>query len=388
MGGPTTDYNALKSAEATLPAEWYYDGDQYARELKALWKPNWQYVCHASELGEPFSFRTLRVAGQNIVVVRTENGTLSAFHNVCRHRGSVLCPGEAGRLASKLIVCPYHAWAYAAEDGRLVRTSSFQEPKGFDRSEHALFPAGVHTWRGLVFVNGDPSANWDDVAVFQRPPETFANFPLEDMVVGHTWTTTLACNWKTFWENFNECLHCPGVHPELTELVPLFSRGIVNPRDVPDWAEHEGVDDPRYRGGLRAGAETWSSDASAQGHVIASLTPEDLARGHTYASSWPSMFFGGYPDHVRTVRMRPTGPEVTELAVEWFFTPETAAGEDYDMANVINFAKLVIEQDAAACVLNQQGLHAAPFEAGVLMPEEYLLKRFHDWVRAGLADHR
>lgn len=57
----------------------------------------------------------------------------------------------------------------------------------------------------------------------------------------------------------------------------------------------------------------------------------------------------------------------------------------YDINNVVDFARLVIEQDAKACEFNQLRLHAAPLEAGVLMPEEYVLKRFHDWVRESLS---
>ena len=96
------------------------------------------------------------------------------------------------------------------------------------------------------------------------------------------------------------------------------------------------------------------------------------------------MFIAGYADHVRIVSLRPLAPERTELVAEWLFTHETLADPDYDLNNVVDFARLVIEQDAKACELSQRGLHAAPLEAGVLMPEEYLVKRFHDWVRAGL----
>ena len=129
-------------------------------------------------------------------------------------------------------------------------------------------------------------------------------------------------------------------------------------------------------------------DGSAQGAAIRTLTPEDLARGHRYASSWPSVFIAGYADHVRTVRVRPLAPERTELVAEWLLPPESAASPDYDLSNVVDFAKQVMEEDAAACERNQRGLHAPPMSAGVLMPEEYLLKRFHDWVRAQLASPR
>ena len=78
------------------------------------------------------------------------------------------------------------------------------------------------------------------------------------------------------------------------------------------------------------------------------------------------------------------GPERTELRVEWLLTPQTAASPDYDRSNIVDFAKTVMEEDARACELNQRGLHAAPMTHGVLMPEEYLVKRFHDWVRSRL----
>ncbi|MCP5081870.1 MAG: aromatic ring-hydroxylating dioxygenase subunit alpha [Alphaproteobacteria bacterium] len=378
-------YNSLKQAEPGLPAAWYYDPDQHAREIRTLWRGNWLYVCRSDELSAALSYRTFEIGDQNIVIVRASGGALNAFHNACRHRGSILCTEHAGQLKSKLLVCPYHQWSYAAGSGDLVRTSSFAEPDGFSKADYPLFKVACAEWRGSVFIHLDPSAVFDEKDVFNRSAENFRNFPLETMVTGYTWKTQIACNWKTFWENFNECLHCPNVHPELVELVPLFTRRIINPKDVPDWQDHEGSADPKFRGGMRGGGETWSSDGSAQGHTIAQLTPEDLERGHTYCSIWPNVFIGGYPDHVRIVRLHPVGPEETELTAEWLFLPETLAAEGYDISNVVDFGKLVMEQDATACELNQKGLHAAPLEHGVLMPEEYVLHRFHTWVRDGLA---
>ena len=384
--GPAEDaprHNALTHAVPTLPFAWYHDPAQHQRELEAIWYQGWIYACRADTL-RPLDYRTLKIGTQNIVVLRETGGALQAFHNACRHRGSVLCPEAHGTLGSRLLVCPYHQWSYACDDGRLVKTTSFADPEGFDKADHGLFRVALAEWRGCVFVHLNPEARFDPATAFQRPPDNLQNFPLEDMVIGHTWQSEIACNWKIFWENFNECLHCPNVHPELVDLVPLFQRRIIHPRDVPDWAEHEGSGDPAFRGGMKPGAETWSSNHSAQGHVIPTLTDEDLARGHTYASIWPSVFIAGYPDHVRIVRLMPLGPERMDLTAEWLFRPETLADPAYDIAKVVDFAVLVMEQDARACALNQQGLHAAPLKQGVLMPEEYILKRFHDWVRASL----
>jgi Rieske 2Fe-2S family protein len=349
--------------------------------MRTLWRSAWLYVCRSSLLPSPLSYRTIEIGDESIVILRDAQGALKAYHNVCRHRGSLLCTEREGRLASKLLVCPYHQWSYAAEDGRLVRTSSFAEPKNFDRADHPLFKVALTEWRGCIFVNLDPQAECGDTAAFPRSPEALKRFPLEDMVVGHVWRKELACNWKVFWENANECLHCPNVHPELSALVPLYARRIIDVKDLPDWPEHEDDADPKYRGGLRQGAETWSCDGSAQGHTISTLSAEDLARGQAYVWACPGMYIAGYADHARAVRVLPLGPERTELVAEWLFEREALDDPAYDPRNVIDFETLVMEQDSRACELNQIGLRTARFEKGVLMPEEYVLKRFHDWVR-------
>ena len=60
-----------------------------------------------------------------------------------------------------------------------------------------------------MFVNFDPDASWDPDDAFDSEWPNLANFPIEDWVIGQQWTKSLECNWKAFWDNFNECLHCP-----------------------------------------------------------------------------------------------------------------------------------------------------------------------------------
>ena len=153
-----TDFNALVKLEPSLPAKWYYDPIHHAREIQSIWCKNWLYVCHADALREPLSYRTMEIGDQNIVVLRTAEGGLRAFHNACRHRGSILCTEREGQLKSKLIVCPYHQWSYAVADGRLVRTTSYAEPEGFDKADYPLFPVGIAEWRGCIMINLEPDA--------------------------------------------------------------------------------------------------------------------------------------------------------------------------------------------------------------------------------------
>ncbi len=374
-------YNGLLAPEPTLPSRDYFAAEAFERDLKAIWHRNWVHVCRASELAEPLSFRTFRLGTQDVLIVRDETGVLRAFHNTCRHRGSQLCQAEKGRLKARLITCPYHAWSYSLR-GDLVRAPSKALPDGFDKADYPLYDVALAEWRGFLFINLDPDTATTPASSFDPASGDLSNWPLENLVAGHRFTKLMKCNWKIFWENFNECLHCPGVHKHLSQLVPIYGRGLMARHDDPEWERHADNDAPEFSGGLKAGAETWSQDGRAHGPKFLDLSAAEQAAGQTYATHLPSMFVVGHVDYVRTVSLRPIGPEETELTAEWLFTPQALASESLELDNIVSFGKQVLEEDAAVCELNQRGLHSARHEAGVLMPEEYDIKRFHDWVRA------
>jgi Rieske 2Fe-2S family protein len=381
--GTKADYIGLRSLEPTLPSAFYYDPGQYERELNALWYRNWVYAFRAKTLTEPGSFKTVRIDNQTALVIRDEEGALRAFHNTCRHRGSVLCRTEAGRLG-KLITCPYHAWSYDLR-GNLRRVPSLSSPEGFGRKSFSLYPVALTEWRGLVFLCFDPAHAPPFSTAFARGSDRLDHWPLEDLVSAHSFTREIACNWKIFWENYNECLHCPGVHPELCDVVPIYGRGIMSEREDPNWAEHAASDDPRHKGGIGRHSETWTSDGKAVGRTFDGLTEAERRAGHHFMTSLPSMFLVGHVDYVRITYLRPLGPERTELTSEWMFPAETLADPTFDLAKAVDFVKLVQEQDANACELNQRGIRALPHAGGVLMPEEMYVHDFHQWVRQGLA---
>ncbi len=377
-------FNGLRDAQPTLPAAWYFDPAHHEREMRAIFRRNWIYLCRSAELAGPRAFRSFTVAGQDILLVRGEDGTLNGFFNTCRHRGATLCTAESGRLAKPLIVCAYHQWAYGL-DGRLRATGPMRRVGGFERAEYGLHRVAVEEWRGFVFVNlaGDAARPFLDQ--FGAEVGHIANWPLERLVVGHVYQRTLKCNWKIFWDNFNECLHCPNLHPELCALVPIYGRAIMARRDDPDWENQAGNPAPAFAGGLREGAKSWSMDGSAQG-VLGGLSEADRAAGQRYTTLVPSVFIAAHLDYVRAVRLLPTGPEEMEIRAEWLFDPEMLARPGFDMKRITDFATLVMDQDGAACEMNQRGLRAEPFERGVLMQEEYEVFLFQDWVRGQLGE--
>ncbi|MEQ1942897.1 aromatic ring-hydroxylating dioxygenase subunit alpha [Mesorhizobium sp. VNQ89] len=371
-------YHGLRQLEGTLPAGAYFDAAEYQRDLEAIWYRRWVMVCRAADIAEPLAFRVFTIGTQDVLVVRDETATLRAFHNTCRHRGSQLCTAESGRLKARLLTCPYHAWSYSLR-GDLVRVRSKSLPEGFLKSDYPLYSVKLAEWRGFVFVNLDENAAESVEQSFDEASVSLANWPLEDLVSGHVFTKVMNCNWKIFWENFNECLHCPGVHKHLSHLVPIYGRGLMARHDDPDWAKHADNDSPEFSGGLRKGAETWSGDGRSYGPQFQGLTEAERAARQSYAMSLPSMFVVGHVDYVRTVTLTPLGPERTKLTAEWLFPPQEMPPKGLD--NIVGFGMQVLEEDAAVCELNQRGLHARRHKAGVLMPEEYELARFHGWVR-------
>jgi Rieske 2Fe-2S family protein len=285
-------------------------------------------------------------------------------------------------LRSAAVVCPYHAWVYSLQ-GDLLRTSSKRLPSGFALEDFALHRVQVTEWRGFIFVAlSDEAPSLADT--FGHTFGRLAHWPLEDLAVAQVATKTIRCNWKVFWENFSECLHCPGVHPKLCQLVPLFGRGLVRERDDPNWQAHADDPNPLYKGGLRAGAESWSLDGSASAPPFPGLTDEDRALGQVYMTARPSTFFAAHVDYVRTVRIRPLGPEETELRIEYLFAPEALHAPGFNLRNVVEFTDLVMSEDARICEVNQRGLRCLRHGAGVLMPEEYMVHSLHEWIRAQL----
>lgn len=371
-GSPLLDH-----CPPSLPARAYFDPGWYAVEEKAIWRRHWIYVGRDKDL-PAMTMRRVAVGGQNLILVKDRDGNVTAFHNTCRHRGAELCPADEKSLKSKLISCPYHQWSYSFS-GELVRTPFVSVSSDFSKEEHGLYRVHVREWNGFLFI-----CLADDPPDFATAPDlglsALDNWPMRDLVTGHTWVKQLACNWKIFWENYNECLHCPGIHPELSEMVPIYSKGYMAPNEAPDWRPEADPHSPV----LKAGAKSWTMNGQPCGPEFPDLTEAERAAGQTFVTLMPTMFIVAHVDYVRAVSLRPLGPELTELKAEWLFLPDTLASSGFDMGNVVNFAGLVMSQDGEACEMNQRGLKCAKFERGTLMPQEFDVYRFQQWVKGAM----
>jgi Rieske 2Fe-2S family protein len=355
-----------------LPRAAYLDRGWYDREMATIFSRQWVMVGRAADFPVG-KMRRVTVGEAPVIVVRDPDGKLAAWHNTCPHRGSELCRTDEESVG-KLIRCPYHAFAYATTDGRLVSTAHAVPTGDFDRKAHGLKPVSMRLWNGFLFLNlaADPGPIWSDVGL-----DTLKNWPMEGLVTGHHWETDIACNWKAFWENYSECLHCPGIHPELCDMVPIYGRGIMGQSEALGWTP----EDPTLPN-LRQGAESWTPDGAACGPAFPGLTQAERQAGYSFVTLWPSAYVVAHVDYVRSVRIVPLGPERTRLVAKWHFPAETLAQSGFDAGRVAAFAKIVMEQDGAASEMNHRGMASPAFTAARLMPEEYEIHRFHQWVLA------
>jgi Rieske 2Fe-2S family protein len=352
-----------------LPQAAYLSADWFSREMATVFAKNWVMVGRLADLA-PGRLRRHRVGAAEVIVCRVGD-EVAAYHNSCRHRGAEICSAPEQPIG-KLISCPYHAWSYAAADGRLISTGHAVPTADFDRGAHGLHRVAVRLWNGFIFLNlsATPGRLRADM-----PLETLDNWGIDGLVTGHRWQSVIACNWKVFWENYSECLHCPGVHPSLSALVPVYARGIMAANEAVDWRE-----DQPPAPLLRDGAESWTPSGALCGPVFPGLTPDERQRGHVFVTLWPSAYVVAHPDYLRVVRVEPVAPDRTRLVAEFLFSPQTLSQPGFDPAGIASFATTVLAEDGVAAEMNQRGIASPAFTGARLMPEEYEIHHFHQWL--------
>jgi Rieske 2Fe-2S family protein len=374
---------ALQEIKASLPSWWYYDPAHYERELEAIWYRDWVCVGREESVSAPGDYFVATVGNQGIIVTRHTDGQIRAFHNTCRHRGSILCREASGKFRNGRIVCPYHTWTYST-DGRLLATPGRVDSAGFDTGKLGLYEVHVASWGGFVHVNLADEPATDLVTQLGDEASNVANWPLESMRIVHREVQPVACNWKVFWENYSECYHCPRVHPELCRIMPLYGKAVVAEHELPGWTpSHEG-DSGRAR--VREGLRTWTLDGQGTLPSIVGPSEDEVAAGVVFASFTASMFVVAHPDYVRSVRIVPKGAESIDLVAEWLLPADGCDIAPGQLESILGLARTVMQQDAQICELNQRGLRSLRHTEGVLVGQEASLYEFHEWLRGRLGE--
>lgn len=369
--------------EPTLPSSWYTSERIFALEKERIFCRDWVCVGREEELAAPGNWRVVDVLGESLLLVRTPAGKLRAFYNVCRHRGTRLCrdPAEPaartplpGGIAAGRITCPYHQWSYDF-DGRLVGAPHLGAEPGFDKAQFSLYPAAVDCWGGFVFLNLSPATAPPLSAQLAGIPGRIERYALAELRIGHTIRYSVAANWKVLCENYNECYHCAGVHPELCAVVPAFrERGGAGL----DWVR--GV-------AHRAGAYTFTTSGTTRRRAFPALNEDERVR-HKGELAYPNLFLSLACDHAAVFILAPRTAACTDVVCHFLFEPGEMRKSDFDARDATEFWDLVNRQDWAICEALQQGIGARVHERGYYSPMEdfnldirrYVLDRIGDLV--------
>jgi len=313
--------------QMTLPARLYGDPDAWARERAAVFGRAWLFIGHEAEAADAGDWIATEMVGMRLVVVRGTDGTLRAFHNVCRHRAGPLVTGARGHCDGEL-VCGYHGWRYAL-DGRLRAATGFGTAEGFDPRDYGLFTVRLEIWRGLVFVVMDPEAA--PLADFVAPLERLlAERGLAIAAPALRRSHELACDWKVYAENYLEGYHIGVVHPVLAaELGGADYRVRIEGDLVVQ--EAVGIDE-----GPQAGVWGWL---------------------------WPNLGINVYRDSAMIERITPTGPGQTRLDYLFLHAEGEAA-----LGEALTASDRLTAEDARICQAVQRNLSAGIYDRGVLSP--------------------
>ena len=203
-----------------LPPAAFTDPAVLDWELEKIFCAGWICVGHVSQVSEPGRFLMREIGRDSVVVIGGEDGRPRAFHNVCRHRGARLVTDGEGSVKRRLR-CPYHAWSYDL-DGALRASPHMDGVENFDPSCNGLVPVRLSTIGGLLLVDlsGDAPDPAEHIGDLLEHLERYRNAELRS---GGKVDYVVPANWKGIVENYNECLHCPGVHPELNALSNYMS---------------------------------------------------------------------------------------------------------------------------------------------------------------------
>jgi choline monooxygenase len=323
---------------ATLPAPAYADPAVLAGEKARVFGASWQLVGRAGQVAAPGDFLTARIADEEVLVVRGEDGTLRAMSNVCRHRAG---PVASGAGSCRVLKCGYHGWSYGL-DGRLLGTPEFEGVEEFRREEVRLPKFAVDTWIGLVFVNLDENAP-SLAGALDDLPGRLDGKGLDGMSLAFRRDWTLDCNWKVYVDNYLEGYHIPVVHPGLMKELDYGAyRTEAFRNHVLQVSPIKGAG--RLRGG-------------------------DAADEAAYWWIFPNLMLNVYPDNFSTNLIVPLGPEKTLTVFEWFFPDPESPGTRARVEETVRFSDEVQLEDVAICEAVQRGLRSKRYLRGRFSPK-------------------
>ena len=336
----------LADGAKSLPRKYFVSPDVFAKEQSEILSKRWLLVGHQSQIPKPGAYFLATIAGESVIVTRDQKSQVRGFYNVCRHRGTRLKEDACGHASA--IQCPYHAWTYAL-DGRLIGAPHMDDVPGFDKADYALHRMNLGLWEGFIFVNleknPEPLEKW-----FSPLKGKFSHWNMSILQPAKRIDYDVRANWKLMFENYSECYHCPGVHPQLQKVSPY------------DSAENDLREGPFLGGFMKINP---GKSLTMSGNACAAFVGkiENLQQVFYY-SIFPNMLLSLHPEYVMVHQLCPQSPERTLIVCDWLFHPDAFNRSDFKPDDAIEFWDMTNKQDWHVCELSQQGITSRAYEPG------------------------
>jgi len=341
-----------------LPREYYVSAEIFEKEFDKVFSRQWIFIVHASRIPKVGDYVVQEFAGESIVVIRESADRINGFFNVCRHRGHPLCAAPQGNL--RKFVCPYHHWSYGI-DGALKQAPGCPDGSSFAYQDWPLKRVRIQTFHGFVFAwlgEGEPP---DLARKFAPVDGELERYATEDLKEIHRESYDIQANWKTLLENYLECYHCTGSHPELCRAMDLEAM----------YAGTDEWQDPYFTGilPLKAGMVTVSMNGQAVSKPLG-----EFARLATLPTGGGTGF-GVVPtlsrvivhvDHAVAHAIRPVSAASLRWETCWYVRGDALEGRDYELDKVIAVWRATNREDIALCENAYRGVLSRRFTPGPL----------------------
>jgi phenylpropionate dioxygenase-like ring-hydroxylating dioxygenase large terminal subunit len=361
-----TTAETLAIEAKALEQKYFVSPEIFADEQNNIFSKQWLLVGHQSQIAKPGNYFLAEVAGESLIIVRDQKSEVRGFYNVCRHRGSRLQEEACGH--SSTIQCPYHAWTYGL-DGRLIGAPHMDDVPGFDKADYPLHAVNLGVWEGFIFVNLEknpgPLGKW-----FAPLKGKFSHWNMPILQPAKRIEYDVRANWKLMFENYSECYHCPGVHPQLQKVSPY------------DSAENDLHEGPFLGGFMKINpGKSLTMSGNACAGFVGKI--ENLQQVFYY-TIFPNMLLSLHPEYVMVHQLWPQSPERTLIVCDWLFHPDAFERKDFNPEDAIEFWDMTNKQDWHVCELSQQGISSrayvpGPFSSRESIPaawDEFYLQRF------------
>lgn len=349
----------------TLPGRCYTDPELFRRELEVLYLDSWICAGRAESIASAGDYFLCDVAGESVIVTRTEAGDIRAHYNVCRHRGTRMCAKPAGSFAGR-IQCPYHGWTYGL-DGQLIGAPHMDHPD-FRREEYPLHRVQTDLWDGHLFLHFGPNPPPLAEQLGELPAK-FAPWRMQELRLHRQIVYDVKANWKLIILNYNECLHCPILHPALNRLTDYLG------------ADNEAPASGYIGGGMgfRGEAETMSIDGKRRRAYLPGLGEREQKIVEYYAI-YPNLLLSLHPDYMMVHRLWPRAVDRTQIVCEWYFHPGEMAKPDFTADDATEFWDVTNREDWGISEQSQAGIQSRCYTPGPYSGRESLLHAFDEYV--------